>query len=149
MNLTEGTRQVIWVIFIWFQEYLETTQRVPRTCGRVQTVSVMQLKAKMRQYVHKTAQVRPSQILEHKAPANMDSHHFILCSLWLKRSLLSVVMNEASGTESRLATEPVTATLRNASVRRMTLRVSSLNLTRLDCLTNTDCNVLKITPLAP
>lgn len=74
----------------------------------------------------------------------MDSHHFTLCSLWLKRSLLSVVMNEASGTESRLATEPVTAILRNASVRKMTWRVSSLNLTGLDCLTNTDCNVLKI-----
>lgn len=59
MTLMEKTRQVTVMVF-WFQEYLKTTQRAPRTCGRVQIGSAMQLKAKMRQYAHKTAQVRPS-----------------------------------------------------------------------------------------
>lgn len=59
VNLTERTRRVIVMIF-FPQEYLKTTQRAPRTCGRVQMGYVMQLKAKMRQYARKTAQVRPS-----------------------------------------------------------------------------------------
>lgn len=50
-------------------------------------------------------------------------------------------MNQASGMESRPAMEPATATLKNASVRKKTLMVSSLNRQGLDCLTNTDCNV--------
>lgn len=75
----------------------------------------------------------------------MDANTIVFCgcSLSLKRSLLLVVMNQAWGMESRLAMEPATATLRNASVRKKTLRVSPLNLRGLDCLTNTDGNVVK------
>lgn len=67
----------------------------------------------------------------------MDAHTILFCgySWLLKRRLLSVVMKEASGTVSRLAMEPATATPRNASVRKKTLRVSSLNLRSLDRLT--------------
>lgn len=42
----------------------------------------------------------------------------------VQRKLLLEVMNEAWGTGSRLAMEPATATLRDASVRRKILRVS-------------------------
>lgn len=43
-------------VFI-FQEYLKITQPAPLTCGLVQIASVMQWRAKISQYAHKTVQV--------------------------------------------------------------------------------------------